>query len=283
MERELPDGPHATGAPWIEAHQPDVLCMQETKQADDKFPEKEFAALGYESAHYGDGRWNGVAIVSRVGLEDVTRGFGTSDDDHGRRVVSAVCGGTRVFCVTVTLRNSNAPIITANNYAQAEVSSCRHCSATAIAFQVVLVSKQTLAKLTAVDAALGTTNGCRTCNSLAEAFQIVYATDDASQLSLGVSYASNETASKLRALQYSGLSTAQIQIRSTALVHNLIGFLQAASRGSADTLGGPNTYGPNAYGGGGMGWTPAINGADQHAALTSNAQPIIDLMSEIQH
>ena len=53
---------------WIEANQPDVLCMQETKQADDKFPEKEFAALGYEAAHHGDGRWNGVAILSKVGL-----------------------------------------------------------------------------------------------------------------------------------------------------------------------------------------------------------------------
>ena len=74
---------------WIEANQPDVLCMQETKQADDKFPEKEFAELGYESAHHGDGRWNGVAILSKVGLEDVTRGFGTSDDEHGRRIVSA--------------------------------------------------------------------------------------------------------------------------------------------------------------------------------------------------
>ena len=86
---------------WIEANQPDVLCMQETKQADDKFPEKAFAELGYESAHHGDGRWNGVAILSKVGLEDVTRGFGTADDDHGRRVVSAVCGGIRVFSVYV--------------------------------------------------------------------------------------------------------------------------------------------------------------------------------------
>ncbi len=182
------------------------------------------------------------------------------------------------FKFTYKLRNSNAPIIAADNYAQAGVSSCSHCSATAIAFQVVLVSKQTLARLTAVDAALGTTDDCRTCNSLAEAFQIVYATDDASQLSLGVTYASNETAAKLRALQNSGLSTAQIQSRSTTLVQNLIGFLQAASRGSAETLGSQNTYG-----GSEMGWTPAINGADQHTALTSNTQPIIDLMSEIQH
>ncbi len=86
---------------WIESQQPDVLCMQETKQADDKFPEEAFAELGYESAHYGDGRWNGVAIVSRVGLEGVTRGFGTSDDDAGRRIVSAQCAGTRVISVYV--------------------------------------------------------------------------------------------------------------------------------------------------------------------------------------
>ena len=67
---------------WLEQQQPDVLCMQETKQADDKFPEDVFAELGYESAHYGDGRWNGVAILSKVGLDDVTQGFGTPDDEQ---------------------------------------------------------------------------------------------------------------------------------------------------------------------------------------------------------
>ena len=56
---------------WIGYAQPDVLCMQETKQADAAFPHGAFAALGYESAHHGDGRWNGVAIVSRVGLAEV--------------------------------------------------------------------------------------------------------------------------------------------------------------------------------------------------------------------
>jgi exodeoxyribonuclease-3 len=86
---------------WIEANQPDVLCMQETKLADDKFPEKEFAELGYEAVHNGDGRWNGVAIASKVGIDDVTRGFGTKDDEYGRRVISAMCAGTRVFSVYV--------------------------------------------------------------------------------------------------------------------------------------------------------------------------------------
>jgi exodeoxyribonuclease III len=87
--------------PWIEEHQPDVLCLQETKQVDDKFPTDTFAALGYESAHHGDGRWNGVALLSRVGLTDPSRGFGTPEDDHGHRIVAATCGGVRVHSVYV--------------------------------------------------------------------------------------------------------------------------------------------------------------------------------------
>jgi exodeoxyribonuclease-3 len=86
---------------WIEQQQPDVLCMQETKCADDKFPFDVFSDLGYESAHHGDGRWNGVALLSRVGLDDVARGFGTPDDEHGCRIVAATCGGVRVHSVYV--------------------------------------------------------------------------------------------------------------------------------------------------------------------------------------
>ena len=54
---------------WVAQVQPDVLCMQETKLADDAFPALAFQALGYESAHHGSGRWNGVAILSRVGID----------------------------------------------------------------------------------------------------------------------------------------------------------------------------------------------------------------------
>ena len=78
-----------------------MLCLQETKQADAKFPSGAFAELGYESAHHGDGRWNGVALISRVGLGDVTRGFGTAEDEHGCRIVAANCGGVRVHSVYV--------------------------------------------------------------------------------------------------------------------------------------------------------------------------------------
>ncbi|MGH8995011.1 MAG: exodeoxyribonuclease III [Acidimicrobiales bacterium] len=86
---------------WIDEHQPDILCMQETKQAAEAFPTAEFAALGYQSAHHGDGRWNGVALISRVGLEDPVRGFGSPEDDYGCRMVAATCAGIRVHSVYV--------------------------------------------------------------------------------------------------------------------------------------------------------------------------------------
>ena len=82
-------------AEWLDKQRPDVLLIQETKQTDAKFPFAELAALGYESAHYGQGQWNGVAVLSNVGLEDVVRGFG--DDDLEARVIGATCGGVRVY------------------------------------------------------------------------------------------------------------------------------------------------------------------------------------------
>jgi exodeoxyribonuclease-3 len=86
---------------WIAYAAPDVLCMQETKVADTAFPAMAFSALGYESVSHGDGRWNGVAIVSRVGLEQVVTGFGGAADEQGARIVAATCGGIRVHSVYV--------------------------------------------------------------------------------------------------------------------------------------------------------------------------------------
>ena len=88
--------------PWIEENRPDVLCIQETKMAPEAFPAEVFDGLGYESAHVGEGRWNGVAILSRVGLTDVHDGF--TDDappDPEARLVWATCAGVRVACVYV--------------------------------------------------------------------------------------------------------------------------------------------------------------------------------------
>src|SRR5262249_27081201 len=88
---------------WLRDNEPDVLLLQETKIADGAFPSMAFAALGYESVHHGNGRWNGVAILSRIGLEDPRSGF--FDEEAGSidecRVLSARCDKTRVYCVYV--------------------------------------------------------------------------------------------------------------------------------------------------------------------------------------
>ncbi len=82
---------------WLQRFTPDVLCLQETKLADDAFPALAFEALGYESFHHGEGRWNGVAILSRVGIENPIAGFGDDDEpDPEARVAWATCGGVRV-------------------------------------------------------------------------------------------------------------------------------------------------------------------------------------------
>ena len=60
---------------WLGATRPDVVCLQETKCSADAFPYDAVRPLGYDVAAHGDGRWNGVALLSRVGLTDVTRGL----------------------------------------------------------------------------------------------------------------------------------------------------------------------------------------------------------------
>ena len=87
---------------WVKENQPDVLCMQETKMKDEVFPALTFAEMGYESAHFGQGQWNGVAIISKVGLTDVVNNFAKPiEPDHEARIISATCGGVKVVCVYV--------------------------------------------------------------------------------------------------------------------------------------------------------------------------------------
>ena len=88
---------------WLELARPDVLCIQETKVSDEQFPGDGIRGLGYEIASYGTGRWNGVAILSRVGLGDVAQGFVGEPGfpEHEARAVAATCAGTRVWSVYV--------------------------------------------------------------------------------------------------------------------------------------------------------------------------------------
>src|SRR5882724_8903307 len=93
---------------WLERARPDVLVMHVTKLADDAAPVEVFRGAGYELAHHGEGRWNGVAIASRCGIAGVVTNFGqplrpgqTEDagDDEPlaeARMIAAECGGVRV-------------------------------------------------------------------------------------------------------------------------------------------------------------------------------------------
>jgi exodeoxyribonuclease-3 len=92
--------------PWLDQRRPDVVCLQETKLADDAFVELLGAELdrrGYAAAVHGEGRWNGVAILSRVGLDEVATGIaGAPGFPHPEaRAVSATCGGIRMHSVYV--------------------------------------------------------------------------------------------------------------------------------------------------------------------------------------
>ena len=80
---------------FLETRDVDVVLLQETKQKDEKFPFDALREMGYESAHFGLNQWNGVAVLSRVGLSDVVKGFGQPDEEA--RVIAATCGGVRVM------------------------------------------------------------------------------------------------------------------------------------------------------------------------------------------
>ncbi|MEV4945473.1 exodeoxyribonuclease III [Streptomyces sp. NPDC053755] len=89
---------------WLESSGTDVLCVQETKCTAEQFPTDELRELGYESVVNATGRWNGVALLSKVGLEDVVMGLpGAPDYETAQepRAISATCGPVRVWSVYV--------------------------------------------------------------------------------------------------------------------------------------------------------------------------------------
>ena len=85
---------------WLAANPVDVLCLQETKQQDADFPKEELQAAGYHSIFSGQKTYNGVAILSRVPLEEVQAGIPDFDDEQ-KRVIAATINGIRVVCVYV--------------------------------------------------------------------------------------------------------------------------------------------------------------------------------------
>src|SRR4051794_11584062 len=114
--------------PWLDERQPDVVCLQETKLADDKFADllgDELAGRGYEVAAHGEAAWNGVAILSRVGLDDVVAGLAGAPGfpNPEARAVSATCAGIRV--VSVYVPNGREPDSEHYRYKLAWLASLR--------------------------------------------------------------------------------------------------------------------------------------------------------------
>jgi exodeoxyribonuclease III len=90
-----------------------VLCLQETKVVDADFPAEALRACGYELAVHGQKTYNGVAILARSALADVTRGFGTGSEEGGARLLGATIAGVRVYSAYVP----NGQVVGSDNYA----------------------------------------------------------------------------------------------------------------------------------------------------------------------
>ena len=87
---------------WCETNQPDVLCLQETKCVDDKFPASRFKRIGFEHiAVHGEKAYNGVAIISKLRLDDVQKNFPLSEANESKRLIAATIDGIRVVNVYV--------------------------------------------------------------------------------------------------------------------------------------------------------------------------------------
>ncbi|MDP9103445.1 MAG: exodeoxyribonuclease III, partial [Pseudomonadota bacterium] len=80
---------------WVKDAQPDVLCMQEIKCIDEKFPAEPFESLGYNVAVHGQKTYNGVAMLSKFPIEDVRRGLPGDDSDEQARYIEAVIASPR--------------------------------------------------------------------------------------------------------------------------------------------------------------------------------------------
>ncbi len=119
--------------PWLDERRPDVVCLQETKLTDDAFDQllgDEFASRGYAFARHGEVQWNGVAILSRTGLDDVVVGVGDTPGfaQPEARAVSATCGGIRVHSVYVP--NGRVPDSEQYHYKLAWLAALRELLAT---------------------------------------------------------------------------------------------------------------------------------------------------------
>lgn len=167
------------------------------------------------------------------------------------------------YSVKFQLRQSSASIINADNSAVALTSECHDCGAIAIGFQIVFAPEQSLTTLNVNNNADSTSYACVRCSTLAEAYQLVYISNSQQRLTLRQLAGLEYVRFQLEALQYSGLSTDQIQNKVADLASQALTILKD---GAGTT---PVGYTPLL--------SPAINGSAQPGQLTELSQPVIDL------
>jgi len=162
------------------------------------------------------------------------------------------------------VKQNSSPIITANNSAVALASDCNHCGANAVAFQVLLVSKENLASVSAYNSALADSSDCN-CSTFAGAYLIIYATDSQSLLSRELKQTLAGAKAGLKALQYFGSYNGHtVQEQSDKLASRIVSMLQRSSDGTAPV-------------------SPAINGSQLPAQLVNNSAPVVDLFKNAQN
>ncbi|WP_241996570.1 exodeoxyribonuclease III [Kribbella antiqua] len=125
---------------WLDERQPDVVCLQETKLANDAFTElldEELTSRGYQTALHGEVQWNGVALLSKVGLEDVVTGLAEAPGfPHPEaRAIAATCGGIRIHSLYVP--NGRVPDSDHYHYKLAWLAALRAVVAAGPADQIV--------------------------------------------------------------------------------------------------------------------------------------------------
>ena len=175
---------------------------------------------------------------------------------------SSQTDGHTAFVLRYRFQRASAVTLNVSNHAVASTTQCHDCNADAIAFQVVVTSKQNLVTLNADNEADGLSSACTRCSSLAGAYQIIYASDQP-RLSRYQIQGLNHVRSELIVMQFSRLGAAQLQARVDAIANEAVSVLD----------NGPNPI-PVI--------TPAINDSSRPAELTTNSGPFIDMFVKVE-
>jgi putative peptide zinc metalloprotease protein len=212
-----------------------------------------------------------IAVLSPVTASAAVRGTAppsTQATYVNRANATSLRNSRTNYSVRFQLGQSSASTINADNSAVALTSGCHDCGAIAIAFQVIFASSQSPIALNADNTANATSYACVSCTTLAEAYQIVDIGTTQQQLTFKQLVGLEYVHLQLELLQYSGLSSGQIQSKVAELANETVALLQNSTGAT------PASDAPAA--------SPVVNGSALPAQLTQGSQPGVELFVKIQ-